>query len=198
MTWVKVCGLTNKSDVAAAVAAGADAVGFVNVPASPRFVNVEDAADLALHIAAETILLTLDRTAAEVLEILRSTTFSGVQLYGEHRLDAARAVVKAGYLALYPVPPKSGTDYEEIPGLPLLDTPSRQRLGGTGEVFDWSLASGISRDFVLAGGLGPHNVAEAIAQARPWGVDASSQLERAPGHKDHGMVADFIKKAKET
>jgi phosphoribosylanthranilate isomerase len=80
--------------------------------------------------------------------------------------------------------------------IPLLDTWSAERHGGTGSVFDWSLAEGLQRRFILAGGLGPENVAAAIRQVRPWGVDASSRLESSPGIKDAGKVAAFITEAK--
>ncbi len=104
----------------------------------------------------------------------------------------------AGYLVLFSSRPGPDLDTSSIPGMMLLDTPSATKHGGTGETFDWALAAGVDRDFVLAGGLGPHNVARAIETVRPWGVDASSGLERIEGVKDHGMVADFIGKAKRT
>ncbi len=196
MTWVKVCGLRSVRDVAVAVAAGADAVGFVNVPASPRFVSLADAADLARDVPVQTILLTLDMEPARLLEVLESTALDGVQPYGEHQEETAIAATEAGYFVLFPMRPEPGLDAAHVPGVPLLDTPARTQLGGTGRTFDWELAADFSGDFVLAGGLGPHNVERAIRTVHPWGVDASSGLEGSPGHKDHGMVADFITKAK--
>jgi phosphoribosylanthranilate isomerase len=80
--------------------------------------------------------------------------------------------------------------------LPLVDTADDSIYGGTGRTFDWRLVAGLERDFVLAGGLGPHNVEEAVRLVRPWGVDASSGLEAAPGIKDPGKVIDFVRKAK--
>lgn len=198
MTWVKVCGLTSATDVAAAAAAGADAVGFVNVPSSPRYVPLEVVAGLSGGVPAQTVLLTVDLAPFELLEVLERTGVTGAQPYGNHQIEAAAAAHAAGYLVLCPVHAGVGIADAELPGIPLLDTPSRTRMGGTGRSFDWALTDGIERDFVLAGGLGPQNVADAVAQVRPWGVDASSGLEQAPGVKDHSMVADFITKAKMT
>lgn len=196
MTWVKVCGLSTAADVAVAEQAGADAVGFVNVPSSPRFIELDHALELAAGTSLTTVLLTMDETPDRVLRILDGGPIKGVQPYGRQRRETAEAVAAAGYLVLFASRPGPDLDLDSIPGVPLLDTPSAEKLGGTGQTFDWDMASGLGRDFVLAGGLGPANVAEAIARVGPWGVDASSGLEKAPGVKDHSMVADFIEKAK--
>jgi phosphoribosylanthranilate isomerase len=110
----------------------------------------------------------------------------------------AQAAAEAGYLVLHPMRAAPTLDLSTVPGIPLLDTPSQDQLGGTGRSFDWSVVSGLEHRFVLAGGLGPDNIEAAIRQTRPWGVDASSRLEVAAGRKDHSMVADFISKAKKT
>lgn len=198
MTWVKVCGLTNNEDVAAAVAAGADAIGFVNVPTSPRFVTLETAAELAVAVAAHTVLLTVDVAPDDALEILQRTGIDGIQPYGEYAEATAAAITATGHLALLPQQVHAGMTVVGDAGIPLLDTPSTTTLGGTGVAFDWSLVSNLDQRFVLAGGLGPNNIRRAITEVRPWGVDASSGLESVPGRKDHSMVADFISKAKET
>ncbi len=196
MTWVKVCGLKTVGDISAAVRAGVDAIGLVNVPSSVRYVDIDRAVELADTTPATTILLTLDASPRYVRSVLRNSQIDGVQPYGEHRWAAAEAAADAGYLVLFPTKPEPGLRAESFPGIPLLDTPSQQQLGGTGRTFDWSLADDVTGDFVLAGGLSPDNVQQAVAAVAPWGVDASSGLEREPGQKDHGMVADFIKKAK--
>ena len=101
---------------------------------------------------------------------------------------------------LHPVPVQSGFDLDDVAGdrLPLLDTYESTRHGGTGSAFDWSLIDGVQRDFVLAGGLRPDNVAQAIAEVSPWGVDASSGLESAPGRKDPELIRRFVREAKQT
>lgn len=196
MTWVKVCGFTDAGDVAAAVAAGVDAVGFVNIAASPRYVSRRRAFDLADGVPVLSILLTVDIKAEEAVAVIRDSSLDGLQPYGQHAEAAARAVVAAGGVVLYPQP--AGSAVGSLPGIPLLDTPASDVLGGTGRTFDWGLASGLPGPFVLAGGLGPDNVAAAIRAAQPWGVDASSRLEHSPGRKDRSMVASFIERAKET
>jgi len=195
---VKVCGLTDPRDVAVAVGAGADAVGFVNVPASPRFVTLERARELAEGLPTATVLLTVDLDPDAALDALERTGITGIQPYGDHRVATAAAVHATGRLVLFPTHPAPDLDLTGIVGIPLLDTPSTTKLGGTGRSFNWQLAASLKDRFVLAGGLGPQNIVEAISQVRPWGVDASSGLEQAPGRKDHGMVADFLNKAKAT
>jgi phosphoribosylanthranilate isomerase len=198
VTWVKVCGLATAEDVAVAQRAGADAVGFVNVSSSPRFIPLHKAVDLAEGTSVATVLLTMDEEPERVLEILETTAITGIQPYGRKRLEAATAAEAAGHLVLYATRAAPGLDLGSIPGVPLLDTPSIAELGGTGRTFDWALTEGLGRDFVLAGGLGPANIVDAITRVQPWGVDASSGLEKAAGVKDRGMVADFIEKAKST
>ena len=185
-------------DVAVAVEAGADAVGFVNVPGSPRFLSVTEAAALAEGVPIEAVLLTLDVAPETVVETLATTALTAVQPYGAGSAAVARAAIEAGHRVFYPVRALPGLDLASVPGMPLVDTASSTRLGGTGRTFDWAIVAGNSEPFVLAGGLTPENVTDAIVAARPWGVDASSGLERSTGVKDHGMVADFIRKAKAT
>jgi phosphoribosylanthranilate isomerase len=197
MTWVKVCGLTRVADVTAAVEAGADAVGIVLIASSPRFVPREGAAELvAAAGGVRRVVLTIDLAPDELEPLLEETGADGIQPYGAHAAAVAAAATAAGVFVLRPVPVGIGLD---LPGpgegIPLLDA-AGPALGGTGRRFDWDLATGIGVRWVLAGGLGPDNVAEAIAVARPWGVDASTGLEEAPGIKDHGRVAAFVREAK--
>lgn len=198
MTWVKVCGLTNHEDVAAAVDAGADAIGFVNVETSLRYVPLEKAAALAQGVPIHTIVLTIDAEPGPTLEFLEVSDIDGLQPYGRLASEVAAAAIAGGFLVLNPQRPAPDLDLTRIPGIPLLDTPSDEAWGGTGRVFDWQLVESLHGRFVLAGGLGPDNVAAAVAAVAPWGVDASSRLERVPGRKDPGMVAAFVEKAKHT
>ncbi|NNF69096.1 MAG: phosphoribosylanthranilate isomerase [Acidimicrobiia bacterium] len=196
MTWVKVCGLTRRDDVEAAVDSGADAVGFVLAPDSPRRVDLDMARDLGRGIPAVRVLVVVDASAEEALEAIKVTGAEAVQLHGEGALAAARTVLAAGAMVLLASPPGAQLG-PAVPGqIPIIDNRKAGMHGGTGEAFDWSLAEGITQRFVLAGGLGPDNVVEAIMRTRPWGVDASSRLESAPGVKDHGMVHRFVQEAK--
>lgn len=194
--WVKVCGITRSQDLEAAEEAGADAVGLVVVPESPRALDLDRASELARAATITTFLLTRD-LAPEVLVAAAITVgVDGVQPYGLRAADAARAAREAGLLVLRPLSPAA--DLSAIPEdeLPLFDHVGSGRLGGTGSVFDHSLLPRTSRRFVLAGGLDPVNVGPAVRMVKPWGVDASTGLESAPGVKDPERVTRFVRQAK--
>lgn len=198
MTWVKVCGLSTANDVRVAADAGADAIGLVLGP-SPRRVDLPTARRLASLSSITTVLVTVDVTPSQLLALVAATGAQGVQPHGLHRVEAAAAACSAGLLVLHPVSvaersPEIGT----VPAghIPLLDTHHLEHLGGTGRSFDWSLIPTGDRPFVLAGGLTPDNITEAVASIRPWGVDASSGLESAPGVKDPARVRSYVEGAK--
>lgn len=200
-TWVKVCGLTRSGDVAAAVAAGADAIGLVLAESSPRRVDVPRAAVLADGVPALRILVTVDTEPEPLLESVAAVGADGVQPHGRHAAESSATAVAAGLFVLRPVsmgPSGPSLPLDRLPArqIPLLDSGHEKLHGGTGTTFPWDLATGMRRRFVLAGGLGPDNVAEAIRVSGAWGVDASSRLETAPGLKDHGRVAAFVRQAK--
>lgn len=200
-TWVKVCGLTREQDVAIAVEFGADAVGFVIAPESVRRVTVEQAAALMDGVSATRFVVTADAEAEDVLAAAEATGADGVQPHGRHSAAAAEAAAERGLIVLRPVE-VSGDRLRPEPKLipadqvPILDTAHARLHGGTGESFDWSAIERPQRRFVLAGGLGADNVAVAVAEIEPWGVDAASRLESGPGIKDPAKVAAFIREAK--
>jgi len=197
VTWVKVCGLRTATDVNAAVEAGADAVGFV-LAESPRRVSVETAGRLGEGVPVHRVLVTVDALPEQLLRWVGISGATGVQPHGKHAVAAGGAAGAKGLLVLHPVPVRGLIDLGVVPDdrIPLLDTYAPLQHGGTGAAFDWSLLQGLDRDFVLAGGLGPANVAEAIARIHPWGVDASSGLESGPGIKDPDLIKAFVREAK--
>lgn len=197
MTWVKVCGLSRRADVMAAVDSGADAVGFV-LAESPRRVSPEAARSLSEDVAVDRVLVTVDALPEQLMEWVDVTGASGVQPHGRHAHTAGHAALARGLLVLHPVAVRTVVDLEDLGDdrIPLLDTYRPDSHGGTGVKFDWSLLDGIERDFVLAGGLSPGNVAAAVARVSPWGVDASSGLESAPGVKDPDLIRRFVMEAK--
>ncbi|NNC91159.1 MAG: phosphoribosylanthranilate isomerase [Acidimicrobiia bacterium] len=197
MTWVKVCGLSRPAEVEAAVAAGADAVGFVFYEPSPRNVAPELARSLGSGSGIMTVAVTVGLDADSLLHLADVAGVAAVQPHGENAPSAASAALDAGLAVLRPVPVTGPVDLRAISGdeLPLLDSDS---VGGTGVAFDWSWIDRLDRPFVLAGGLGPENIEEAVARVAPWGVDASSGLESAPGVKDLTKVAAFVNRAKGT
>jgi phosphoribosylanthranilate isomerase len=198
MTWVKVCGLRTSADIEAATAAGADALGFVIYQESPRGIRPDLAARLIADAELPSFLLTVEATPAEVLDLADYTGASGIQPYGADAAEAAAAAKRAGLAVLRPRHVTADLDLASIPDdqIPLLDTTVEGLFGGTGRRFDASLLPVIDRDWVMAGGLGPDNVAAAIRELRPWGVDASSRLESSPGHKDPELIAAFVQEAK--
>jgi len=203
MTWVKVCGLTDDEAIAAVVEGGADAAGFVLAPSSPRYLSVEDAATLMDGVPVSRFIVTVDFTVEQAIVAAEATGADGIQAHGMHARSVAAEALGAGYLSLYPVRVEKDAISESlrsvpVAAMPLLDTYSSDQHGGTGITFDWRLIDDPGRPFVLAGGLGPDNVAEAVAAVRPFGVDASSRLESAPGVKDPVRIRDFIQEAKKT
>lgn len=197
MTWVKVCGLRTPDDVDAAGEAGADAIGLV-LADSPRKITAGEARKLAARAEIPAFLVVVDVRPAELLDLASYVGAAGVQPHGAHAAEASAAARLAGLDVLRPVRVAGPVDLSGIPDdqVPLLDTAVDGLHGGTGVTFDPSLAAGIERRWVMAGGLGPGTVGEAIRRLRPWGVDASSGLESAPGVKDRELILTFVEEAK--
>ena len=199
MTWVKVCGMRNPSDIEAATEAGADAVGLVLVEGTPRYLEVADAAHLASLSRVPSVILTLDAGPERLVDLLGRVGAAGVQPYGDRVPEAARAASEAGAFVLRPIRVRGPVDLATVPPghTALLDGYSSHGLGGTGKRVDPRWLPSPGSRYVLAGGLDPSNVADAVARYRPWGVDASSGLESSPGVKDHGRIRDFVRNAKQ-
>ena len=196
MTWVKVCGLSRPEGVAAAAKAGADAIGFVFHPQSPRLVTIKQARHLGGGFEGMSVALTVGLEPAELLRLAAAARVEAVQPYGPNAQAAAVAAQQEGLQVLFPLVVTERPDFTALPAgaVPLLDSAD---VGGSGATFEWGLAEGLGQDFVLAGGLTPENVGGAIDRVKPWGVDASSGLESAPGIKDPVKVAAFVEKAKD-
>ncbi len=202
MTWVKVCGITDTIALDAVVFGGADAAGFVLVESSPRHVTIDRAADLMAGVPLTRFIVVVDMSVEDALVAAEATGADGIQAHGLHASEVSAIALEAGYLSLFPVRVGTqgvSTSLRDIePGaMPLLDTFSPAEHGGTGVSFDWALIDDPGRPFILAGGLGPDNVARAIATVAPFGVDASSKLESSRGVKDPAMIRDFIQEAKQ-
>ena len=194
---VKICGITNREDALAAVEGGAAALGFNFYPKSPRYIAPKDAARLAEGLPASVLKVGVfvNEPAGRIKEIAALAGLDVAQLHGDERpgtLPQNLRVWKAFRV-------DSSLEPALLDAYPaeafLLDTPSAGLFGGTGLTFDWTLAKGTGRRIILAGGLDASNVREAIRTARPWGVDASSRLESAPGRKDHKKMIEFIQAA---
>ena len=200
MVQIKICGITNMNDALACADAGADLLGFNFYPGSPRFIAPAAAREIVAHLPALIATVGVFVDAGTPNDVRRLADISGVtavQLHGDEspsycRELNGRFVIKA-LRANETFSPERASDYAT--DALLLDSFDASHAGGTGKVFDWSLARR-TRNLVpklfLAGGLGPENVAEAVASVQPYGVDACSLLESAPGCKDIGKVRAFI------
>ena len=208
---VKICGLTNLVDARHAWRAGADLLGFVLVPGTPRTIDPARAAAIVRALRAEgcsalMVGLFARESPAAVRAAVARCGFDLVQLHGDPP-PAETAGLGAPALIAWRVRDAMGSgptiDWASLVAYRawgyVLDGYDPQRLGGTGRTWNWGLAAerpeGLGRT-LIAGGLTPDNVAEAIRLARPWGVDVSSGVELAPGHKDPEKVARFIERAK--
>ncbi len=191
---VKVCGITNAEDAAAAIDAGATAIGFNFYPRSPRYIAPEQAALIPTK-GVRRVGVFVNEDRARIAEIARIAALDTAQLHGEETAADYPEHI-AVWKAARVTPDFSFAPYRDSAAEALLlDGPAGDLYGGGGRTFDWSLAGGPAIRIVLAGGLDAANVAQAVSLARPWGVDACSRIESAPGKKDHGKMLAFIQAA---
>jgi phosphoribosylanthranilate isomerase len=192
---LKICGITNAEDAAAAIAAGATAIGFNFYPASPRYIAPESAAAIPTP-GAQRVGVFVNQTPARIAEIARIAGLDIAQLHGDEtpaQFPAEIPVWKAARVDVH----FDFSQYENNPAdALLLDGPAAALYGGAGQTFDWQLAAGARHRIIIAGGLDAGNVARAVALAHPWGVDSCSGIERSPGIKDHTKMTEFIYAAK--
>ena len=198
---VKICGITNLEDAEAAVAAGADALGFILYEKSKRFISIEDAIRIVEELPpfVQTVAVTVNATKEFTNLGWRKQlkNFNVTQLHGEETPVHVKAVSK--YLPVIKVFPadlaETITPGQYDVSAFLLDTPSKDH-GGTGRVYDWNLAvefkKRITKPLILSGGLNPENVAKAIETVQPYAVDVASGVEASPGRKDHAKMREFI------
>ena len=251
MTWVKICGTTNREDALAAVEAGANAVGFVFYPKSPRAVTVETAKSIIAELPKniEKIGVFVNETVSRVTEVVHQTGLTAVQLHGNEDAEFSRSlfrslangtkrpvIFRACPARIFDRPADQRVGWDPVatglvepdeaykgkrvhkihvaengdlflethgfrPGIVsgvLLDSSAAGQLGGTGRTFDWErvqpwagVINSISK-LVVAGGLHPGNVQEALHILHPWGVDVSTGVEREPGKKDVRKLRAFV------
>ncbi len=201
MIRVKVCGVTTAEDAEFALAAGADALGMNFVPGTPRCLEVEQARKMAeaLPPFGARVGVFVNEAPERVMEIARRVGLDVAQLHGDESPEDCRRLVEQGLRVIRGLRvkgPETIAQIDDFTGCAiLLDAYVKGALGGTGETFDWELASQAAeaRPIILSGGLKPENVAEAVRRVQPYGVDASSGLEGAVlARKDPKRVLDFI------
>jgi phosphoribosylanthranilate isomerase len=191
---VKICGITRVEDAEAAVAAGAAAIGFVFWPESPRFVDPYRARAIAARLPpfVTAVGVFVDQPMAYVLGVASLVRLGAVQLHGsetpEYAAALGRPVIKAVALG------DRRAETWPASSTVLLDAHDPVKRGGTGRTIDWDTAAGVAalRHVLLAGGLTPENVAEAVTRVRPFGVDVSSGVEDSPGVKHHQRLRDLF------
>lgn len=202
MTRVKICGITSLEDAAAAVEAGADALGFVFVPGTPRLIRPEAAARIVGEVPpfVTTVGVFVNQPLAELLRIAGRCRLQAAQLHGEEPAEYSRQipvrVIKA-------IRVRGPADLRPMAAYPahafLLDAFVEGQMGGTGTCISWELARQAKGrvPIILSGGLRPETVGEAVRVVRPYAVDVSSGVEKSPGRKDREKVREFIAAVRE-
>lgn len=209
-TRIKMCGITRKKDAVAGIEAGLDALGFIFYEKSPRNVTSDFVRKVVADVPPfiDCVGVFVDRDRKEVEEIVEYCGLSHAQLHGKEkpkycerleRFASPCRVIKA-----FRVGKKSSgsefSPYDDVVRGYLLDTYVKDNAGGTGKTFDWNVIQGLNlqRPVILAGGLNPENVVQAIKSVKPYGVDVNSGVEVEPGIKDHSKLYDFVSKVRQT
>jgi len=204
MTQVKICGLTTLSDARWAWRCGADLLGFIFAPASPRYIPPARAGEVIRALRAEgctvpCVGVFVDEDAAVLARVAEACALDYIQLHGHEPAEYARSLPRPVIRAVHV---REALEWDDCLAYPawavLLDAYDPELAGGTGKTWDWEAArrAPASLRLILAGGLTPANVAQAVRGVRPWGVDVASGVEMRPGVKDWEKVRRFILNAK--
>ncbi|MEO8355708.1 MAG: phosphoribosylanthranilate isomerase [Chloroflexota bacterium] len=202
MTKIKICGIKTVTDALAAMDAGADLIGFNFYPKSPRCIDVGRCRDIMSvmrkygHVTYVGVFV--NASAAEIHATMETLGLSLAQLHGDETPQMLSALDGKAFKAFRGVPAEvNGFATNESPAL-LVDAAVKGVYGGSGVTADWSAAAELAKQFplLLAGGLTPENVADAVRQVRPWGVDVASGVESAPGVKDAAKMKAFVQAIK--
>ncbi|MDG6222734.1 MAG: phosphoribosylanthranilate isomerase [Candidatus Bathyarchaeota archaeon] len=209
---VKICGITRKEDLTVAVDAGADAVGFlVGVPSSPRNLTLEKVKTLLdlVPVFVDSVVVTAPESVKDIVEICETLKPSVIQIHGKkkfvfsqvHEKVTDTCLVKTVYVKPDILEEENIEELKQFDAV-LLDSFTKNQYGGTGKTHDWTVSQQIKEavapvPVILAGGLKPENVKEAILAVKPYAVDVASGVETSPGIKDHNKIHVFVENAKE-
>ncbi len=198
---VKICGMTNLKDVKVAVDGGVDAVGFIFYKKSPRSVTMQAVRKIVLELPpfVDSVGVFVNETAEQINKIADRCNLDRVQLHGNESPTFCKKIRRRVIKAIRVKDIQSLKKLSDYPVSSfLLDTFSEDQYGGTGRVFDWNLAYPAKKygPIILAGGLTPNNVRQAIKRIQPYGVDVCSGVESQPGIKDHKKMQTFLKNVK--
>ncbi len=202
-TRVKICGITRIQDIKSVVDAGADAIGFVFFPPSPRNVSVELAQELVKYVPAyvQTVGLFVNASSEEILEVLKTVSLDVIQFHGDETPEQCQKIAKLTgrrwYKAIQVKPDldviSTIKQYQQVgASAMLLDAWHPELKGGTGHSFDWSQFPQLDIPLILAGGLKPENIENAIKTTRAYAVDVSGGVESAKGIKDQQLIEQFM------
>lgn len=203
MVKVKICGITNLEDALVAVEYGADALGFIFYEKSSRCITPENVQEIIKELPpfVTTVGVFVNEAIGNISEIKRTTAIDAVQLHGDETPETCE-VLGNKVIKVFRVGGQQSAVSSQLAkyhvSAYLLDTHREGVLGGTGETFDWDIAIEAKKHgrIILAGGLTPDNVAEAVKKVRPFAVDVASGVEERPGKKDLKKVKEFIERAK--
>lgn len=197
ITKVKICGITNYDDAAAAMNMGADLLGFNFYPASPRYVTPEQATNIINKLPAfiDTAGVFVNASIEQIHETSAVCHLDWVQLHGDEDPDFCRSLLSHNVKTMKAIRVKDQTDIERADSFftdaVLLDAFDPDKYGGTGLTFDWNVIGHISKRVFLAGGINPDNAAEAV-RLGVYGIDVCSGIESGPGKKDHGKMKELF------
>lgn len=203
MTRIKICGITNLDDGLEAIAAGVDALGFVFVPNTPRYITPSQAKLVIKQLPPfiTNVGLFVDSEIDEIEDIVNHCKLDAVQLHGNEspemcsQISLQTKVIKSFHVKKELQVLRNEIENYRVDAY-LLDTFIKGKAGGTGQTFDWRIAEGLSQRIILAGGLTPDNIGTAIAQLQPYGVDVSSGVEKSPGKKDTNKIYSFVRQVR--
>jgi phosphoribosylanthranilate isomerase len=204
MTIVKICGIKTLKDAQAAIDAGADYLGFNFYPKSIRFIEKSACAKITSvlkreHPQVKLVGVFVNLPVDEIKDILQTCRLDLAQLHGDETPETFAQLAPHAFRAFRGIPESNaGYERDEAPAM-LIDAAVKGVYGGSGVTADWVAAAELAKKYplLLAGGLTPENVADAVRQVRPWGVDVASGVESAPGEKDAGKMKAFVQAVRE-
>ncbi len=203
MTKIKICGIKTLKDALAAIEAGANYLGFNFYPKSVRFIEKSACDEITSvlkreHPQVKLVGVFVNSSVEEIKDILQTCHLDLAQLHGDETPDMFAQLAPHAFRAFRGIP-ESNAGYErsEAPFM-LIDAAVKGVYGGSGVTADWTAAAKLAKKYplLLAGGLTPENVADAVKQVNPWGMDVASGVESAPGEKDAGKMIQFVKEVK--
>ncbi len=203
MTKIKICGIKTLNDALAAIDAGADYLGFNFYPKSPRFVEKQTCAEITAvvkskHPQIKLVGVFVNSSVEDVKDILAVCSLDLAQLHGDETSEMLKAFDGKAFKAFRGIPENTNVFARDESPAFLLDASVKGVYGGSGVTADWDGAAELAKNYplLLAGGLTPDNVAQAVSRVKPWGVDVASGVESAPGQKDARKMVEFVKEVR--